>query len=59
VTQQQAIKLAIQALDQSIRSLAMDANLHEKLGADYPAAIAASKRRKQLREAKRVLQEVK
>ena len=51
MTYQQAIKLATEALEKEIERLAVDANLHEKLGADYPHAIRAAKRRKKLRVA--------
>lgn len=53
---QQAMKLAIQAMEKEIQSLAVNANLHDVYGMDAPACIADSKRRKELRAAIALLQ---
>jgi hypothetical protein len=45
------IKVAIESMKLEIKSLNVDANLHEIYGADYAAAIKASKRRAELRTA--------
>lgn len=50
-----AIELAIQSIRAEVQRLAVDANLHEQFRAGYPAAVRASKRRKQLREAIEIL----
>jgi hypothetical protein len=51
MTQTQAIKLAIGCIEREIKRLAANANLHDMYGADMPACIDASKRRKELRAA--------
>ncbi len=56
---QQAIKLAIQAMQREIHSLAVNANLHDMHGADAPACVQASKRRRELIEALALLQPAK
>jgi hypothetical protein len=45
------ILVAIEAMKREIKSLNVDANLHEKYGADYAAAVQASRRRAELRTA--------
>ncbi len=52
-----AIAIAIRCLHQQAQQLAWDANMHDKHGADYPQAIAASKKRIQLKQAIKTLQE--
>jgi hypothetical protein len=54
-----ATTLAIQCIEREIRALAVNANLHDQYGADTPACVEASKRRKELREAIEALQEPK
>jgi len=41
-----------------LRRLAIDANLHERCGAQYPAAVKASQKRKEIQAAMAVLEEV-
>jgi len=54
-----AISEAIQALKTEVRRIAVDANLAENFGATYPAAISASKRRKELNQAIQILEELR
>lgn len=51
MTHAQARKIAIEAIRQQIKTITVDANMHDRLGATYPHAINASKRRKELIEA--------
>lgn len=51
MTHAQARKIAIEAIRQQIKSITIDANMHDRLGATYPHAINASKRRRELLEA--------
>jgi DnaJ-domain-containing protein 1 len=51
----QAIQIAIAAMQHEYQSLAVHANLCTKYGADYPAALAAVERRKELQAAIQVL----
>ncbi len=53
-----AISLAIYALEELQKPLHVDANLHEHYGADYPLAVSASKQRRELREAVKVLEQM-
>ena len=46
-----ALKLAIEAMKHEHHRFAVDANLAEFYGADYPEAINALKKRKELQEA--------
>jgi hypothetical protein len=55
MTPARARQLAIAALEREIKALAVDANLHEQFGLSAPHAAEASKRRRELREAVRVL----
>lgn len=55
MTPARARQLAVQALEREIKALAVDANLHERMGLAAPHAVEASKRRRELREAVRVL----
>lgn len=57
MTHAQARRIAIQAIESEIKRLAVDANMHERLGATYPAAVKASARRRALRAAIAKLQE--
>ena len=41
-----------------LQRLAVDANLHERCGAQYPAAVKASQKRKEIQSAMAVLEEV-
>ena len=52
-----AYRTAIEAMENEVKTLNMDANLHELMGADYPRAISASKRRHKLNEAIWTLQD--
>lgn len=47
----QALKLLIGSAKKEIQSLAVNANLHDKYGAEVPGCVEASKRRKLLHEA--------
>lgn len=51
MTHARAIVLAIAAMQREIRALAVEANLCDQMGATYPAAVNASKRRKELQQA--------
>jgi chaperonin cofactor prefoldin len=51
-----AYRTAIASMENEIKTLNMDANLHELMGADYPKAINASKQRKRLQTAIETLQ---
>lgn len=51
MTHAQARRIAIEAIEAQIKALAIDANMAERLGATYPAAVKASQRRKELRAA--------
>jgi len=55
MTYQHATKLALECVDKELHSLAVHANLADWYEADYPAAISASKRRKELKRAIEVL----
>lgn len=57
MTRARAITLAIAALEAQIKALAVNANLHDQYGADAPACVEASARRRELREAIAALQE--
>jgi hypothetical protein len=46
-----AVTLAIQCLASEIKRLAVQANLHDRYGADTPACVEASRRRTELRAA--------
>ena len=52
-----AYQTAIASMEKEIRTINMDANLHELMGADYPKAVNASKRRHKLNEAIWTLQD--
>lgn len=54
-----AIKLAIQAVEKRISSLAFEANLKDKLGATHKTAEDASKERRELLEAIEVLERMR
>lgn len=54
-----ATALAIAALEREIKAVVFDANLHDLMGAEYPYAVKASERRKELREAIEALKEPK
>lgn len=58
MTHSQARTIAIRAIEAQIKALAIDANMHERLGATYPRAIQASAERARLRAAIAKLQEV-
>jgi hypothetical protein len=57
--ERKAFALAIQAIDKEIKRISFDANLCDVLGANYPAAVKASLRRQDLREARALLLELK
>ena len=48
---QKATKIAIACMQDEMKHLAFAANLYEKFGADLPHVVAASARRKELRDA--------
>jgi hypothetical protein len=50
------MRIALQAMQSEIQRLAVNANLHDKLGLTTPALVQASKRRQQLQEAIAALQ---
>jgi hypothetical protein len=52
-----AYRTAIDSMEKEVKTLNMDANLHELMGADYPKAVNASKRRHKLNEAIWTLQD--
>lgn len=54
----QALKLAIAALKAEKQRLAFDANMHDLRGAEYPQAVAASKKRKRIVQAIETLAEI-
>lgn len=54
-----ATALAIECIEREIKRLAVDANLHDLMHADYPAAVKASARRTELRAAIAALKEPK
>jgi ABC-type phosphate transport system auxiliary subunit len=56
VKRDRAIRLAVEAIQAQIHKLAVDANLHDVYGADYPQAINASAKRKELLEAIEILE---
>lgn len=51
MNRQRATTIAISAIEAQIKALAVNANLHDMMGADAPVCVEASKRRKELREA--------
>jgi hypothetical protein len=51
MTLRQALRLAIRAIQAECKRLAFDANLAERLGADYPGAREAARLRAQYRQA--------
>jgi hypothetical protein len=55
MTPERALVLAMAAIRIQIQALSVDANLVEKCGATYPAAIRASKARADLRAAMPIL----
>ncbi len=59
VTRTQALQLAKEMVKKRTHILAVEANLHDHYGADYPAAKNAAKERDKLREALIVLERIK
>ena len=59
MTTQQAIRLAVSAINEKIQRLAVAANLHDMLKVDNPSAVRASTLRKELREAIKILEKLK
>lgn len=57
MTNARAISIAIQAIEAEIKRLAVNANLRDCYHADAPACVAASERRKVLREAVQALKQ--
>lgn len=57
MTHAQARRIAIAAIEAQIKALAVDANMHDRLGATYPHAVKASQRRAVLRAAIATLHE--
>ena len=58
IHQKAALRRALTALELEKKRLNVQANLHEKLGADIPSAVRAYMERKRIREAERVIQEM-
>ena len=48
MNKKKALKLGIEALHVWIKHFAVDANLHDVFGADYPYAIKASQKKQEL-----------
>lgn len=59
MTPQKAIELAIEAMKRRIQKVAVDANLHDVLHVDNPSAVRASRLRKELREAIKILENMR
>lgn len=55
----QAIRIALEAMQDAIQHIAFDANLHDLLHSDFPYSERASKKRKKLQEAMEVLKEIR
>jgi cyclopropane fatty-acyl-phospholipid synthase-like methyltransferase len=55
----QAIEQAIECIDKEVHALSIDANMHDIYQAEYRRAVMASRRRKQLRVARRLLEQLK
>lgn len=53
-----ALRVLRELAQAELQRLAIDANLHERCGAQYPAAVKASQKRKDIRAAMAVLEEV-
>ena len=51
MTEKQAVRLAMAALEQQRHAIAVDAELADKYHATYPAAISASQKRKKINQA--------
>ncbi len=56
MNRQQAFRIAIAALEFKRHNYCVDANLAEKVGADYPAALSAQKTVNELNQAITILQ---
>jgi hypothetical protein len=59
MSQKQAVKMAIEALEASRQKIAVDANLCDIYGAQHSTAIHASERRQLINKAIRVLMDMK
>lgn len=57
MTRKQALRMAQECIEREIRRVAVEANMADVCGATYPAAVAASKRRKTLYDAIATLQQ--
>lgn len=55
MTRKQALKIAEELFVAELQRVAVDANLHDKFGADYPHAVNAAKRRQKLLQAMNIL----
>jgi len=53
-----AVKLAVECMQREIQLISVSANLYENVGMDWPSAVGASRRRRDLREAINVLEEM-
>lgn len=53
-----ALRVLRELAQAELQRLAIDANLHERCGAQYPAAVKASQKRKDIQAAMVVLEEV-
>ena len=59
MTPLQTLDLALECLRKEMHRVAVDANLHDRYHADYPAAVKASAYRLKLRLAEHILLELK
>jgi hypothetical protein len=59
MNRKKALKLGIEALNVWIKHFAVDANIHDVYGGDYPYAIKASQKRRELLGAIEELEKMK
>jgi len=53
---EKAVKMAVKAMKEQIKTVSFDANMHDQYRADYPLAVKSSKTRADYLEAIRVLE---
>jgi hypothetical protein len=58
ITRNKALRMAIEALESQRHAVAVDANLHDVYGADYPAAVSASKKRTEIEQAIEIIKAI-
>jgi hypothetical protein len=58
IHQRRALQLALHALERDKKRIAVDANLYEQAGADYPAAVRAYTEKRRIIEAQKVIREM-